>query len=153
MIKGKRGMSSQQYFYVAEAVFALFVFIILLGYIQNAASNSLFEQNFMARDAAMLTDAVYSAPGEISLDYDTAIKENTNFLLKYSLPKLNFGISFGNSKVEISSDDTFRTSPVYYLFGEDSRTNFEPTGQLKGNITIAKANNELKITEVTKKNE
>lgn len=124
MFKGKRGLTNIQFFIIAEAVLAIIVFIALLSYIQGVATDSLFEQNFLARDVGLLIDSAYAAPGELSVNYDVSISENKILFFPKFAPETKLRLAFDNSRVFVFRDSMgeLYQKPASYYFGEDSKT-------------------------------
>lgn len=123
MIRGKRGLTNIQFFTIAESVLAVIVFIALLSYIQGLATDSLFEQNFLARDAALVIDSAYAAPGELSIVYDVSVAENKILFIPKFSAETRFRFAFDNSRVFVfrnSYGDLYQ-KPASYLFGEDQK--------------------------------
>ena len=131
---GKRGVSKQQMFLAAESLFALVVFLALMNYVSSVASNSLFEQNFMARDVALLIDAAYAAPGEVSIAYEASIKEN-RFAWQFS-PNQRLRFAFGDSQVFVfpSSRTELVVKPASYPFAKDDTLQFTTEERVNADI-------------------
>ena len=165
MIKGKRGLTNIQFFIIAEAVLAVIIFIAILSYIQGVATNSLFEQNFLARDVALLIDTAYAAPGELNVNYDVSVAENRILFLPKFSPEIKLRLVFDNSKVFVfrGSKGELYQKPASYLFGEDPKLELilpEQAGideleqttadeysipNVKSNILIKKSADELSV--------
>jgi hypothetical protein len=117
---GKRGMTKSQYYAIGEFLAAGIVFLTLFTYLKGVATDSQFEQNFMARDVALLLDSIHAAPGDVSFAYDASIKENS-FVFEFSKQqKLRF--AFDNSQVLVFPSTVFGVviQPARYPFGRDS---------------------------------
>ncbi len=126
MFKEKRGAFDIQYTVIAEIILATIIFIALLSYVQGVASDSLFEQNFLARDVGLLIDSVYAAPGDLSKTYDVSIAENKLLFLPAITPETKLRFAFDNSRVFVfrgSSGDIYQ-KPASYYFGENQKLNF-----------------------------
>lgn len=153
----KRGEAeTRPLMYVAEAVIALLVFLAMFNYIKGVASNSLFEQNFMARDTALLTDSIYAAPGKMHVTYDTTVYPTTVFGIQTS-PQRQLQFSFEDSKVFVYGDILTTLYPVSYPFGKDTHLEFRALGKLakpplpeeqpqQENLLFQKNSEELNVT-------
>ncbi|MEK6886665.1 MAG: hypothetical protein AABW88_02425 [Nanoarchaeota archaeon] len=150
---GKKGFAEQlQAETIMELVLAGIITVALFVYVSNVASNSLFEQNFMARDVGLLTDTILSAPGNVNYVYDTSIAEKKIPGQEYTPLKFfhetKFSFLFRDSTVSVFSTDSSLETPVEYYFGTDSNIKFDSTDKLKYNLVFNKVSNELKITSI-----
>lgn len=131
VVYGRRGYIDPLYFRMSEVILALLVFMALMIYISNVSSDSLFEQNFLARDLALTLDSIYSAPGNVSLVYDTAVEENKQFFVVRRItffPETKLRFAFGDSRVNVFRDSIGEVyqNPAVYFFGTDKNTQFIP---------------------------
>ena len=164
MLRGKRGFTLIHFLWAAWAVIAIIVAVVLFGYINGVADDTLFEQNFMARDIALLLDSAYAAPGDVQLIYEINTSVETEF-----------GFAFDRSKVLIfdyaeSTAGITRSREASFPFAEDKAIEFLPSGILviqniprisgqishtktKENILFKKLANEVTASIVSEKNE
>ena len=141
---GKKGITELQLFLIAEYFLAGLIIYALWIFIANAASNAVFEQNFMARDLGLLTDTLYASPGNISIIYDTTIKEN-KLIFKEFFPETKFNFLFGESRVNVYTTDDVLEKPVLYRFGEDDAVDLTPTERLRYNLIFKRVQDELTV--------
>jgi len=140
----KRGVATpteMQLFHIGEAILALLVISSLFLYVSNIASNAVFEQNFMARDLGLLTDAIYASPENVTVLYDTAINENGIPLLKKIpgvpyFPETRFSFLFSKSRVSVYTTDLTIERPIDYPFGEDSEVKLIAPDRLKNTLVF-----------------
>jgi hypothetical protein len=145
MFSNKRGVSTEL-FIVGWALLALLVAVALFAFIRDVASESLFERNFMARDAALLTDAIYASPGDISFVYDTKVAPNKALYIFTLSPEQRFVFAFVESRAKLYKDlDDQSPRPVQYPFAEDAAIHFLGTQRLFGNLLFKKTGTELII--------
>jgi len=106
-MRGKRGnILNEMFFSIFQLVILAFILIGLKVWVDNVVSDETFERNFMARDVALLIDTVYTAPGNVEVDYP----QNTRHL--------NF--TFEPNLVRITHpDETASVPPAVYPFAED----------------------------------
>ena len=83
------------------------IFLTLMGWVHYVSSTSVFEQDFLLRDSAMMLEALYAAPGNIIKDYE----ENTFW----------FTFNFEKNKVMVEDETTAfgimpsETKPEFYF--------------------------------------
>ena len=150
---GKKGLVEQiQLETIMELFLAAIVGIALFIYVSNVSSNSLFEQNFMARDLGLLVDTIYASPGNISYIYDTTIAENKIPGQEYTPLKYfretKFSFLFKDSVVNVFTAESGLETPAEYYFGTDSKVKSDSTDRLKYNLVFDKSEDELKIISV-----
>ena len=114
-------MTELQIFRIGELIAAVLVFAAMLSYVDGVASDSTFEQNFMARDAGLLIDTAYAAPGNVTIKYDTSVNTQGTFFLTGILPQQNFTFYFGDSRVDVFAHrgTVLYEKPAEYFFGKD----------------------------------
>ena len=61
-------MSAALWFMI-DLLLAIVIFLILASYVDRASEETTFEKNFLARDIALLIDALYASPGNVNLEY------------------------------------------------------------------------------------
>lgn len=125
VLGNKRGMTDSQFYFIVEMLAAVIIFLAMLTYIGGVATDSLFEQNFMARDVALMIDSVYASPGEIRMNYDTSVKLFAFPYLNF-YKSSNFSFAFEESRVYVSSagdSSSLYSKPVIYYFGKDNLLN------------------------------
>jgi hypothetical protein len=119
----KRGEIS--YDVLINLVLASMVVVAISYYIADVATDSLFEQNFMARDIALTTDSVYAAPGDVTIICDTTLNPNVLFFVR-TFPQTNFSFAFQNSNVYVFKRILIGaySSPATYPFAESQGMEF-----------------------------
>lgn len=121
VLAGKKG--SIEYDFITELITATIVIVVLFNYLSTVGTDSVFEQNFMARDLGLLIDTAYAAPGSLAITYDTTFGENfvpdiINFKLS---SKKNISFAFDQSRVYTFKGDVIGTvRPIYYVFAHNN---------------------------------
>lgn len=63
-------MEDKLYLWIAYALFAIFIVLWMISYLNNQFTNSGFIRDYAARDLSLFFDAVKSSKGSLTLDYD-----------------------------------------------------------------------------------
>ena len=132
MFKGKRAeeiLSSLYYVGFGLILSAMFLFAVFAR-VNTAIKDSTYEKRFYARDLALVTDAIHTANGDISLDYDFASDKN----LKINLEETRVSVYDYDKK----RNDTQKT---YFLVGYDARSKDLHSGS-DDLITLANKNSQ-----------
>ncbi len=106
----KKGMTHELFFNVFELVLASIVLLALLFFVHGIAKQTIFEKNYLARDLAVLLNAVYAAPGELTYKYN----ENA----------AGFTFDFASGKVDVRSESK-DPSNIFYPFAKNDRILFQ----------------------------
>ncbi|MFH1641389.1 MAG: hypothetical protein ABIC04_00660 [Nanoarchaeota archaeon] len=133
-----------------DLIMVLFQYALLLTatfiiwhYVDGQLSKTVFEQNFLAKDISLLTDAVYSAPSNVFTDYSY---NKYNFLASFE-KRINEQNGYYRTRIHQKDDLAF------YPFAKNQ---LEPALQesLKLNdvITISKINNRLYTSRKSREN-
>jgi|GEM_PF-1980863 len=133
MIKAKKGEIEQTiYFVIFEIILIAITALALFSYVNNLAKSTGFEKQILARDFALILDAVYAAPGNLEYAYQNNF---SNF---------NFNMIFGDSLVQISEkDNTYMPAFPYassfniYMPAYEANT--------KEKIVLFKSDNKIEI--------
>lgn len=104
----KKAQTNELYHILFQILIAITVYWILQSYIDSVAKDTLFEKSYLSKDLALLTNTIYSSPGEIKYLY-------TND--KVGLNKFEF--DFTNQKVRVSEIEAEEKLEVEYPYGED----------------------------------
>jgi len=142
----KRGMEREQLYLLGEAIFATIILLSLLVYTRDVANGSLFEQNFMARDLALLIDTAYAAPGDVSLTYTTKLDQKKVFILE-NIPNQTFSIQFEQSRVNVYPNESIFENPRTYYFGRDSNVFFNKADKISGVFVLKKEGNQFIVQQ------
>jgi len=113
----KKAMTNQVYHILFQILIAITVYWTLQSYIDSVAEDTMFEKSYLSKDLALLTDTIYSSPGEVRYLY-------TND--KAELNKFEF--EFSNQKVSVSEIEAEEKLEAKYPYGEDLK--FPYSGQL-----------------------
>ncbi len=144
---GKRGAAEEfSILLIGELILAAFVFLALLVYVRDVAGNYRFEQNFLARDIALVVDSAYAAPGNLEVSYDTARKEHNTILFG---PQPLFRYAFDDSRVNVLSEQVLFNdlSKGTYYFGTDKNINLNKPEPFSGSVDLKKEGNDITIQE------
>lgn len=113
-LPGKEGMTHDLFFNMFELVLAAIVIIALINFVTDAVSKSIFEKNYLARDLALLVNTIYSAPGELTYNYEQ------------SLDNYQFEFDFRQNQVLVhEKEDKVEESPTSYIFAENKNIPFQ----------------------------
>ena len=104
----KKAQTNELYLILFQIIIAVTVYWILQSYIDSVAEDTLFEKSYLSKDLALLTNTIYSSPGEI------------NYLYINDKVELNkFEFDFNNQKVMISEIEAEEKLELEYPYGED----------------------------------
>ncbi len=114
LFNNKKGISDEMFFNIFEIVLAFIVILSLFNFVTGVVKQTIFEKNYLARDASALVNTIYAAPGDLEYTYYENSKGNT------------FQFNFMQNKVEVyEPQETDSSSRVFYLFAEDKNTPFK----------------------------
>jgi len=138
-MRGKRGVATILW-YIIEAILITLAIVIFFQYIDSVKNNTLFEQQFLARDIALMTNTISSIPGEVQYTY--ASESNLS----------RFNYVFADDKIKISAKDSqsFASYPYYYDSGMS--IDFQDQNSPK-QLEFARTKSSLKINEHLKDTE
>lgn len=108
---GKKAILGNVLFFLIDLIILVIVFFLMLWYVDQVVESTTFEKNFLARDSALLIDALYASPGNIAIDYP----QNTFW----------FSFNFDKNKVEVyeAGSSSIRKPDSYFI--EDKNIKFE----------------------------
>ncbi len=106
------------YFIIIQIVLSLAIFGALMAYVLTAGDDILLEKKILARDQALLINAIYSAPGDVMYEYYNSERSITGFYFEYQDQKVTVTEKPG----ELIGK---KTRPILeqYPFAEDSNYN------------------------------
>lgn len=114
---------------------AITVYWTLQSYIDSVAEDTMFEKSYLSKDLALLTDTIYSSPGEVRYLY-------TND--KAELNKFEF--EFSNQKVSVSEVKAKEKLKGTYPFGQDMNLEFKTNLFYEPQkLTFSKTNKRLEL--------
>ena len=125
----KRGIEERVILWAFYSFLAVFLLLVFINYIKEAATGVNLQKEFLARDLALTLDAAYASPMDISVIYN--LKDNT-ILVKGNVIKVK---------------GEFATL-VEYSFANDTLSNID--GTYKDKIIIKKDNGKISIKEFKK---
>jgi len=131
----KKAQINQVYHILFQILIAIIVYWTLQHYIDSVAKDTLFEKSYLSKDLALLTDAIYSGPGEIRYLYTNERAE---------LNKFEF--DFNKQKVSVREIGVKEEIPLAFPYGEDLNLQF--SGQIiskVNQIAFSKTKNKLEI--------
>ena len=82
IFNGKKGLTHELFFNVFELVLAAIVIIALFNFVNGVARDTIYEENFLARDLSILANTLYFAPGNVSYAYNENA-ENSKFTFNF----------------------------------------------------------------------
>ena len=82
----KRGtlITRQMIIHIGMISILVLVYFILKGYVDSIRNDAQFEMTFLVRDLALLTNTLYSAPGNVEYKYSIEAKYFDNFNFEFS---------------------------------------------------------------------
>ncbi len=110
LFKNKKAIISDVLFFTIDLVITVLVFFLLAKGIDNFTESLTFEKGFLARDIAMLTDAIYASPGNVVVDYP----QNTFW----------FSFKFDTNQIQVFEKESDMIKQGYY-FMEDLNLDFD----------------------------
>ena len=114
IFKYKNGISHDLFFNVFELILAAIVIIALFKFVNDVAEQTIFAKNYFARDASLLVNALYAAPGEVSYIYN----ENTG----------KFIFDFNNKKLTVYEEgDNEDNRNILYFYAENENMPIQDT--------------------------
>ncbi len=122
----KRGIEERVILWAFYSFLAVFLLLVFINYVKEAATGVNLQKQFLARDLALTLDSVYAAPNDISIDYELQDKI----------------IEIKGNLIKVSKQFTI---PVEYSFASDSISNID--GIYKDKIIIKKENGKVSIEE------
>lgn len=144
LFRNKKAISNELFFNVFELVLAAIVILALYNFVNSVVESTIFEKNYLARDLAMLTNTVYSSPGDLSYTYsETSRKFMFFFDFKHNGVEVTDKSSAGFSS-SIPGDSNIRGKevaesdlPASYPFAENKNLVFGPV-IIEGNEGLIK---------------
>ena len=145
LFRGKRGSETIEMAMIpAFALVIVFgvIFFGLLSFFEEIRNHTLFEKIFLKKDLAILIDTIYSAPGNVELNYP----KDTHA----------FTFTFTNSKIEVYDPNTILHKQTHPIINDRNisfqETTLEPTFEEdelkeKVQIKITKLGNKMSITD------
>jgi hypothetical protein len=121
--KNKRGLEHETFFTMFDIILAVVVFIALLNYVVDVQKKTIFERNYLARDMALLINAVSAASGDLTYTYLESLSS--------SVEKHPYIFDFSGNKVGIKNLE--EGNVMQYPFAENTnmRASYSPN-QLAG---------------------
>ena len=111
LFNNKSGISHDLFFNVFELILAAIVIIALFKFVNDVAEQTIFAKNYFARDMALLVNALYAAPGEVSYIYN----EDTS----------KFRFAFNSNKLTVYEEgDSEDNRNIIYFYAENENTPF-----------------------------
>ncbi|MEK6947427.1 MAG: hypothetical protein AABX32_07515 [Nanoarchaeota archaeon] len=127
LFRNKKAISNELFFNVFELVLAAIVILALYNFINSVVDSTIFEKNYLARDLAMLTNTVYSSPGDLSYIYsENSGKHMFIFDFKHNSVQVTDKSSAGLSSSIPGKENTDSTLPASYPFAENKNLAFGP---------------------------
>jgi hypothetical protein len=141
-------------FAVINLILVGIIIVAISLYLQDVVTDSLFEQNVIARDLALSIDSAYAAPGEIFISYDSSLNRNRVFFADtFKQDNLSFIFKDSNVLVFARPDQIEYSTPAKYPFSQNSKIEFIPPEENKKEdakeaklINIMKTKDELNIS-------
>lgn len=106
----KGDISNPAYFTLIQIILAAMVIGALLLYVISAVNNSLYEQIYVSKDNALLINALYAAPGDVSDIYtEDKLKD---FIIDYKGQTVSVTENTGNKKGILGLVQKVKTKPL-----------------------------------------
>ena len=103
-IDKKAEMSSWVMTFIIDLAIVAIITIILLVYVHDVATDTRFEKGFLARDIALLVNAVYASPYDLVLEYSS---DRDDFVYDFN----NYRVDVYN-KVDIKKTEQEREESI-----------------------------------------
>lgn len=110
----KRAVINEAYHILIQIFIAISAFWIMQSFIDSVVEDTLFEKEYLSNDLALITEAIYSSPGDIYYEYDN--------------PKANlytFNFNFREQSVSIKEAGAEKPIAISVAYGEDKNINNE----------------------------
>ena len=133
LFRNKKAISNELFFNVFELVLAAIVILALYNFINSVVDSTIFEKNYLARDLAMLTNTVYSSPGDLSYTYSETSRK---FMFIFDFKHNSVQVTDKSRAGFFSSIPADSDLPVSYLFAENKNLAFGPVIVDEGLIKI-----------------
>lgn len=108
--KNKKGAEHDLFIMVFELFMVAFIGLAIFNFVKDAATQTVFEKNYLSKDISSLINTLYSSPGEIEYAYN----ENTK----------PFILDFRQSQLEIYKKEEKSSPHIFYPFAEDKGIKF-----------------------------
>ncbi|NQV09291.1 N-acetylmuramoyl-L-alanine amidase [Candidatus Woesearchaeota archaeon] len=142
LFSSKKGeVNEELFFFIAELILTVMVFVILLAYVNSIRDNTLLEKNYLARDVALMVDSVYAAPGKINVGYSFG-----------SIDLLDFSFGFNEQRAGVLEENGEQTIKFPYA---DNKIFFSPLSigfMRTGELIFIRSSNRLRIGGDIKEN-
>lgn len=164
---GKKGVTHDLFFNLFEFLLFGFVILALLFFIRDVSNQTIFEKNYLARDLATVSNAVYAAPGDVVYTYkETSGKFSFTFNFvknKIEINDLNLQQSFtksitGEKYLPNNQENQESNAIIFYPFAENKNIdfNYKSIGSEQGSVQIRflKSSNSIDVQKAdSSKNE
>lgn len=104
----KKSQTREIYHILIQVSIAIAIFWILQSYINSVEEDTMFEKSYLSKDLALLTEAIYSAPGNVEYNYSNDKAD----LSRYSL-------NFGEQRITILETGEQKEIKSFFPYGED----------------------------------
>ena len=111
------------------------IYFFLNGYVSSIKNDAQFEMTFLVRDLALLSNALYSAPGNVQYEYFLSDKDLANF---------NFQISSNNEDVPIIKASAYEQSKQY-PYGKNYNDKKKYVISNKNSLKFSKQEDKIKV--------
>ncbi len=136
----KRGMEERLYFWIFYFVVLIIVLLGLFTYVNNIADKITFDQDYLARDLALILNTVYASPGNIEVSYSIPKKSGFLFIIGDGLVIVRKGNDVLNEKSYPYQEDKY----VENNLGDGLKLR-DPTV-----ILFSKKNNVLEVSGISR---
>lgn len=137
LFRSKRAVATELLLEAMQAIAVILILASSLAYVQNELARIGFAKKFYARDMALLTTTLYSAPGNIYYMY--YVKDDEKDPGKY---KYTFNIS--NNFAVVNATNSAKTNSYWYFSSAWMKPILYSEKERLGLINFAKEANEIK---------
>ena len=103
----KKGMEERLYFWIFYFVVLIIILLGLFTYVNNLAGKITFDQDYLARDLALVLNTVYASPGNIEVSYSIPKKNDFLFIIEDGLVIVRQGNDVLNERSYPFQEDTY----------------------------------------------
>ena len=133
----KRGtiVTKQMVIHIGMLALVAVVYFFLKGYVDSIQNDAQFEMDFLTRDLALLSNTLYSAPGNVQYEYSLFNKDLNNF---------NFQIGSRNEDATFVKVGGFEQIKKY-PYGKNFNDKEQFTVSNKNSLRFSKEDNKIKV--------
>ena len=131
LFKAKEGLDHELFFTAFDIILASIVLLALYNFVTDAVELTLFEKHYVARDTALLINALYAAPADVTYTYAEKLD--------------GFSIDFSRQRVSIIANSQ-KDTPIFYPYSENAKrpVSYSPSSANPYMIVFTTENDKVK---------